>query len=80
MPDLTADERMLQTRLLLVCDAARSLFFLAKEGENSREYFTELKAALDRAADTVADDTLVTVCNESGNLLVEIAVAPRQGR
>jgi len=53
-------------RLLLHCDAAQSTYCLAKEGGDTREYFTVLRDALDSAAATVREDTRITISNELG--------------
>jgi hypothetical protein len=70
----------MKPRLLLYCDAVQSTFALAREGEDAREYFTELRAALDHAASMVGEETPIMIYNEAGRVIVESIVTPRRQR
>ena len=70
----------MKPRLLLYCDSSHSTIALAREGEDSRHYFTELRAALDHAAAMVTEETPIAIYNESGRVLVETVITPRPMR
>jgi len=68
----------MKPRLLLYCDAVHSTFALAREGEESRQYFTELREALDHATTMVSEETPIAIYNEAVRVIVENIITPRR--
>jgi len=66
----------MKTRLLLHCDTARLTCFLSKEGEQERQFFTDLMEAFEYAATIVTDETPITVYDDGGRVIVESVIAP----
>ena len=67
----------MKPRLLLHCDAGHSVFTLAKQGENWRRQFPDLRAALEYATSIVTDETPLIVFNELGRVIVESVISPK---
>jgi len=53
-----------------------SSFSLTREGRNWRRQFSDLKAALDYAADMTGTETPLVVYNEYGRVIIESFIKP----
>jgi len=80
MSDCTSAQTMkAKARLLLHCDVRQSTFCLGKEGEKDwRQYFPDLRAALDYASKIVTEETPIAIYNELGRMLFESLISPRR--
>jgi hypothetical protein len=60
------------------CDAIGSTFALGRQQEEWRQYFTDLRDALDYATEIATEETPVTIYNELGCVIVESVIAPKR--
>jgi len=68
----------MKPRLEVHCDAIGSTFALAREEGDWRQYFTELRDALDYATEIVTEETPIIIYNELGCVIVESVIGPKR--
>ncbi len=68
----------MKPRFEVHCDAIGSTFALARGEEGWRQYFTDLRDALDYATEIATEETPIIIYNELGGVIVESVIAPKR--